>query len=72
MPESTLRNPEIWRRSSHCGAAGNCVEVAYRDPETVWIRDSKDVHGLVLRFTINEWRDFLAGVFAGDFDILSK
>jgi len=32
--------PEIWRKSSHSNAGGNCVEVAFTDGR-VSLRDSK-------------------------------
>lgn len=34
----------------------------------VMVRDAKDAAGPVLRFTRDEWRAFLAGVRAGEFD----
>lgn len=50
-----------WRKSSYTGGEGNCVEVA-KLPDGVAVRDSKDPDGLVLRFTADEWRAFLARV----------
>lgn len=55
-----------WRRSSRC-ESGACVEVAQFDG-MVAIRDSKDVAGRVLIFTVEEWIAFLAGARNGDFD----
>jgi hypothetical protein len=55
-----------WRTSGRCNN-GDCVEVAMLEEEVV-VRDSKDRHGLVLRFTAAEWRAFLAGVHAGEFE----
>jgi Domain of unknown function (DUF397) len=57
-----------WRRSSACtGADSTCVEVAV-GTDVVAVRDSKDAGGPALRFTAAEWRAFLAGVRAGEFD----
>jgi uncharacterized protein DUF397 len=57
-----------WRRSGTCqGADSTCVEVALSGPE-VWVRDSKDAAGPILRFTPAEWAAFLAGARAGEFD----
>lgn len=57
-----------WRRSWTCqGADSTCVEVALAGSE-VWLRDSKDAAGPVLRFTAAEWAAFLAGARAGEFD----
>lgn len=58
----------MWRRSATCqGADSTCVEVALSGEE-VWLRDSKDAAGPVLRFTRAEWAAFLAGARAGEFD----
>jgi hypothetical protein len=53
-------------KSSLSGSSG-CVEVA-RSPDGVVVRDSKD-RTMNLRFSINEWTAFVAGVKAGEFDI---
>jgi Domain of unknown function (DUF397) len=58
-----------WRRSSLCtGADSTCVEVAI-EAEVVAVRDAKDPDGPALRFTPAEWRAFLAGARAGEFDL---
>lgn len=56
-----------WRRSSFC-ASGECVEVTERDG-LVLLRNSKDP-GVVLQYTGAEWRSFLGGIRAGEFDDL--
>ncbi len=56
-----------WQKSTYSGGQGNCVEVATL-PDATAIRDSKDPRGPVLRFTSAEWRAFLHGVKAGEFD----
>ncbi|MFA6354378.1 MAG: DUF397 domain-containing protein [Candidatus Paceibacterota bacterium] len=45
-----------------------CVEVAIK-PEAVGVRDSKDQRKTVLKFTRAEWKAFVAGVKAGEFDV---
>ncbi len=58
-----------WRRSKWSGGSGNCIEVAVLPAERGYaVRDSKDPRGPVLRFTSAEWRAFLHGVKAGEFD----
>jgi hypothetical protein len=49
-----------WRKSSFSGG-GECVEVA---PVGEWVaaRDSKNLTGPTLSFTIEQWRKFLAGL----------
>jgi hypothetical protein len=55
-----------WRKASH-SAKENCVEVAFMDGQ-VALRDSKDRHGPVLLFSAAEWRSFVHGVKAGEFE----
>jgi hypothetical protein len=63
MPVTTFR------KSSYSGAANpNCVEVGFVTAE-VLLRDSKDPDGPVLRFTPDEWKAFVAGVKASEFDL---
>jgi predicted secreted Zn-dependent protease len=57
-----------WRRASFCGG-GECVEVGQRDGLIV-MRDSKEPGGNSLRYTSEEWRAFVDGVKAGEFDHL--
>jgi len=74
----------MFHKSSHSAANGNCVEVAFRKATAsnnngscveaavckcgVRVRDSKDPSGPVLSFTWDEWRAWLAGCKAGEFD----
>jgi uncharacterized protein DUF397 len=59
-----------WRKSSYSGNGGaNCVEVASNRPGLVAVRDSKDKIGPTLSFTPDEWRAFVAGAKAGEFDL---
>jgi Domain of unknown function (DUF397) len=58
-----------WRTSSYSGPYGNCVEVADLPDGGRAVRDTKDRgEGPVLLFTSSEWRAFVAGVKAGEFD----
>ena len=57
----------IWRRASFCGS-GECVEVAELNGMVV-MRDSKDPHGPMLRYTADEWRSFVRAVKAGEFGL---
>jgi len=57
-----------WVKSSLSFANGNCVEVSDLPEGTVGVRNSRDREGPVLRFTPDEWRDFLGGVRMGEFD----
>jgi hypothetical protein len=63
-----LTNAE-WRKSSFSGSnGGGCVEVARNLPGVVAVSDSKDHEGPALVFTPDEWRAFLDGVRAAEFD----
>ncbi|GAA0897836.1 DUF397 domain-containing protein [Pseudonocardia zijingensis] len=49
-----------WTRSSFCSGA-DCVEVAFT-PTGVRLRDSKNPQQPPLRFSVEEWRQFIAAV----------
>jgi hypothetical protein len=53
----------IWYRSTLCNN-GACVETAV-DADTVYLRDSKNLNGTVLRFGHDAWRAFIAEVKHG-------
>jgi Domain of unknown function (DUF397) len=54
-----------WRKSSHSGGSGNCVEVAGVLPGAVGVRDSKDPGGQALVFTTQAWQAFTDQVKRG-------
>jgi hypothetical protein len=56
-----------WRKSSYSSSNAQCVEVAMLGPD-VAVRDSKDPGGPFLIFTADEWRAFIAGMVAGQFE----
>ena len=58
-----------WRKSSFSGANGGtgCVEVAAL-PEGVAVRDTKDRVRAPHVHSAPAWREFLAGVRAGEFE----
>lgn len=55
-----------WRVSSTCDG-GACIRVA-RHGDSVVFGDASQPDGPVYVYTMDEWRDFLAGVKLGDFD----
>lgn len=55
-----------FKRSTFCVNC-TCVEVALT-PRWVLVRDSKDPDGATLRFTSEEWAEFLRGAKAEEFD----
>jgi len=59
---------QSWRKSTRSGSNGQCVE-ARRVGDTVQLRDSKDITGPVLSFTLAEWAAFTTGVKGGEFTI---
>jgi hypothetical protein len=66
-----MKNPQsdlVWQKSSLSGPNGGpCVEMA-KAPDGVYVRDSKDPSGPVLRFTRSEVEAWLGGAKAGEFD----
>lgn len=64
-----METTQRWQRATRCsGVNTTCVEVATAT-DGVAVRDSKDPAGPVLRFTVEEWRVFVDGVRAGEFDV---
>jgi uncharacterized protein DUF397 len=60
-----------WRKSSFSGSGGNgdgCVEVAALPGGEVAVRDTKDRTRRPHHHPAPAWREFLAGVRAGEFD----
>ncbi len=57
-----------WRKASYSSEGQNCVEVADLSGGGRAVRDSKNPHGPILRFTPSEWVAFVSGVRAGEFD----
>jgi hypothetical protein len=55
---------------SFCGE-GECIEVGEQNGPIV-LRDSKEPHSAVIRSTAEEWRAFVSGVKAGEFDDLGS
>lgn len=56
-----------WRKSSHSGATGNCVEITRLDSRTTGVRNSRNPDGPFLRFPGEAVRLFLAELRAGGF-----
>ena len=57
-----------WRISSMCAGNGDCVAVGQLPGGDVLVKDTKDPEGPQLRFDAREWRAFVAGIRAGEFD----
>ncbi|MER7754455.1 DUF397 domain-containing protein [Kitasatospora sp. NPDC097643] len=57
-----------WRKSSHSGGGGACVEVADGIPALTPVRDSKDPEGPALLFSSSAWQAFVSAVRSGEFD----
>lgn len=66
MSGLTMGMPQ-WRKSSHSGGNGECVELAVPAASAVAVRDSKDPEGPQLRFSDDAWSAFVDEVVAGGF-----
>jgi Domain of unknown function (DUF397) len=67
MEQHDLRHAN-WFISSYSANGSTCVEIATNLPGVVAVRDSKDPDGLALTFSAAEWRAFIQGAKAGEFD----
>ncbi|GAA3593658.1 hypothetical protein GCM10022223_05710 [Kineosporia mesophila] len=56
-----------WHKASASDVQGQCVEVR-RQGSMVQVRDTKNHDAGTLLFSPAEWRAFLTGVKAGEFD----
>jgi len=56
-----------WHKAS-ASNTGGCVEVKQL-ADAVYVRDSKDRNGPMLRYTTTEWAAFLDGAKHGEFDL---
>ena len=64
-----MSSPTPWIKASKSANNNDCVEMR-RNGQTVEVRDSKDPHGSVLRFTPAELDAWLDGARKGEFDHL--
>jgi len=60
-----------WRTSSVC-SVGGCVELAPLKGGGAALRDSKSPDKGHYRFNEQEWRDFIVGAKAGEFDFFAE
>ena len=65
---AVLLDGATWRKSSRCGALGNCVEVAPVGDDRVALRNSRYPSGPALICPRVEVAAFVAGVKDGEFD----
>jgi uncharacterized protein DUF397 len=61
-----------WRKSKASFSNGNCVEVGDCTDGDVAVRNSRDPSGVILRFSPEEWHEFLYGVRTGVFDAFGR
>ncbi|WP_432185962.1 DUF397 domain-containing protein [Streptomyces sp. Tue6028] len=56
---------QVWRKSSRSTTGANCLEIAEdRVCIGISVRDSKDVAGPRLSFSVTSWEHFLCGIEA--------
>lgn len=60
---------EVWAKSTFSGSGGSCVEVSPGEDDMILVRDSKlGDDSPKLAFNRDEWKAFLDGAKAGEFD----
>jgi len=59
-----------WIKSSYCDA-NSCAEMATDGPDVIYLRNSREPDKMVA-FSGDEWRDFIAGARAGEFDVVDN
>jgi Domain of unknown function (DUF397) len=64
--EASASEEIVWQVSSRCDS-GQCVGVARRG-RSILISNTSGPQSPVSEFSIDEWRQFLAGIKLGDFD----
>jgi Domain of unknown function (DUF397) len=64
----SAEDSSTWRKSSKC-ANSECIEIA-REQDMILLRDSKSPETSAFRYTTEEFRAFLDGAKAGEFDDL--
>ena len=65
----SAQGPSAWRKSSKC-ANSECLEIARDERDMILLRDSKSPQTPPLRYTTEEFRAFVEGAKAGEFDDL--
>jgi hypothetical protein len=61
---------QAWRKSSHSGNGGECVEVGRATDGMIMVRDTRSrLNGTVCRYAPAKWHAFTVGARAGKFDV---
>lgn len=60
-----------WRKSSHSGNTGNCVEVAHLG-QVIGVRDSKSLDKQVLFIACGQWCKFIDSLKGGRFGVVLR
>jgi hypothetical protein len=68
IPDDQLKQA-VWRKSSHSGKEGNCVELARLVGGATALRDSHDPHGPALTYPVDHLDVFLVAAKDGEFDV---
>lgn len=70
VPAESIKGAE-WVKSRASSPTGDCVEVARLANGDVAVRNSRDATGPALVYTRSEFRAFVVGARAGDFDVMT-
>jgi hypothetical protein len=70
IPAESIKEAK-WVKANVSSPTGDCVEVARLANGDVAVRNSRDTTGPALVYTRSEFRAFVAGARAGDFDVMT-
>lgn len=53
---------DLWRKSSYSADQGACIEINQKSPWMIAVRDSMDISGPRLFFSLADWKTFTCQV----------
>jgi hypothetical protein len=57
-----IENNSTWRKATHSGNSGNCVETGVADAGHILVRDTQDRNGMTLAVPADAWQAFTSNL----------